>query len=265
MVEQTLHSTVTHGHLGRYLPQEHAVGLDLGQASDWTAMCILTKKVLPAETAMFSPVGESPSNRLVKGRVVLDLSYAKRTKDKNYTEIARDVVDRLVALAPGGEFGERGVIACAIDGTGVGRGVCDMFSTEIKRRDRRGEYTPEIDLRFVAFRSSQETLKRPDRTSGYWRVPLNDLVFPAVVSFQDRRIRIPKDVVDREQLIHELKHFRRKVNLASGSEGFEAWREKDHDDLVFALALAHFCWKVRRRPGAGRVRAFGADGREVRL
>jgi hypothetical protein len=247
MVEHAnANTTVAYRPLPRLLPQEHAIGVDVGQASDFSAMCVLSRRIVGPETAMFAPVGAHPGNRLVNGSVVYDLTYAKRTKDKNYTEIARDIVDRLIALAPQGGFGERGVIACAIDGTGVGRGICDMFTDEIKRRAGRGEYTPEVDMRFVAFRSSQETLKRPDRTSGYWRAPLNDLVFPMVSAFQDRMIRIPKNVDDRDQLVHELTHFRRKVNLASGSEGYEAWRERDHDDMVFALALAFFCWRVRR-------------------
>jgi hypothetical protein len=247
------HATVTVGNTPKFLPQEHAVGLDLGQSGDFTALVVLTRRIVPPESALFAPVGESPGNRLVNGTVVYDVSYAKRTKDRSYSEIAREVVDRLVELAPRGGFGERGVIGLAVDGTGVGRAVCDMFGAEIKLRDARREYTPEIDLRYVSFRSSQESLKKPDRTSGYWRVPLTEAIFPTVCAFQDRRIRIAKNIKDRDQLVHELTHFRRKVNLASGSESFEAWRERDHDDVVFALALAHFCWRVKRK-GSTKLR-----------
>jgi hypothetical protein len=47
-----------------------------------------------------------------------------------------------------------------------------------------------------------------------------------------------------EVLGRELQQFRVKVNLATGNESFEAWRERDHDDLVLATALA--CWYASR-------------------
>jgi hypothetical protein len=38
-------------------------------------------------------------------------------------------------------------------------------------------------------------------------------------------------------LAEELAAFRVKITLA-GNETFEAWRERDHDDLVLAVAMA---------------------------
>ncbi|MDP9474511.1 MAG: hypothetical protein M3R38_02225 [Actinomycetota bacterium] len=38
-------------------------------------------------------------------------------------------------------------------------------------------------------------------------------------------------------LVDELVNFRVK-QAAAGRESYEAWRENDHDDLVFALCLA---------------------------
>ena len=46
-----------------------------------------------------------------------------------------------------------------------------------------------------------------------------------------------------ETLARELELFRVKVT-ASRSEVYESWRERDHDDLVLALALA--CWAGTR-------------------
>ena len=39
-------------------------------------------------------------------------------------------------------------------------------------------------------------------------------------------------------LVRELSTFRAKVNIATWNESFEAWRARDHDDLVLAVALA---------------------------
>jgi hypothetical protein len=46
-------------------------------------------------------------------------------------------------------------------------------------------------------------------------------------------------------LVKELKAFKVTVTTA-GHETFEAWRERDHDDLVLAVALA--VWLSDRSP-----------------
>jgi hypothetical protein len=45
----------------KYSPKRYSIGVDLGQASDFTAIAVLEKTIAPPETAMFSPVGSSPS------------------------------------------------------------------------------------------------------------------------------------------------------------------------------------------------------------
>jgi hypothetical protein len=42
----------------------------------------------------------------------------------------------------------------------------------------------------------------------------------------------------------ELLNFRVTINLATGYDRYEAWREGDHDDLVLAAALA--VWSARK-------------------
>ena len=44
---------------------------------------------------------------------------------------------------------------------------------------------------------------------------------------------------ESETLVRELTNMRIKVSL-SGQDTYAAWREGEHDDLVFAAALA--CW-----------------------
>ena len=107
----------------KYSPRRYSVGVDLGQASDFTAIAVLEKTIAPPETAMFSPVGESPSNRLVEGRAVYDLVYLKRPKlGTPYDTIAKRVADLICELEPQGAFGELGQVTLSVDGTGVGRG-----------------------------------------------------------------------------------------------------------------------------------------------
>ena len=57
----------------KYTPKRYSVGVDLGQANDFTAVAVLERKIVPPQSAMFSPVGEHPGNRLVEGDIVFDL------------------------------------------------------------------------------------------------------------------------------------------------------------------------------------------------
>jgi len=59
-----------------------------------------------------------------------------------------------------------------------------------------------------------------------------------------RRLTVAKAVALADVLKHELERFTVKINIATGHESFEAWREKEHDDIVLAVALA--CWFAER-------------------
>jgi Terminase RNaseH-like domain len=237
----------------KYSPRRYSVGVDLGQASDFTAIAVLEKTIAPPETAMFSPVGESPSNRLVEGSLAYDLVYLKRPKlGTPYDVIARRVADLICELEPQGAFEELGQVTLSVDGTGVGRGVVDMLDTEFKRRGATSKSVPKVDFRRVSVTGSNTSLKRPERTNGYWSVPKKDLVFPAVAAFQQGKIRIGK-VKDKEALVNELKNYKRTTNIATGNMAFEPWRESDHDDLLFALCLALWGWQTRKGQTTLRV------------
>jgi Terminase RNaseH-like domain len=232
--------------LPKYSPRRYCVGVDLGQAADFTAIAVLEKVVVPPETAMFSPVGEHPGNRLVEGDIRYDLVYLKRPKlGTPYDVIARRVADLICELEPEGSFSELGQVTLSADGTGVGRGVVDMLDTEFKRRGTTTKGMPKVDFRRVSVTGSQTTLKRPTRANGYWSVPKKDLVFPAVAAFQQEKIRIGK-VKDRDALVNELKNYKRTTNIATGGMQFEPWRESQHDDLLFAVCLALWGWQTRR-------------------
>ena len=238
----------------KYSPRRYCVGVDLGQANDPTAIAVLEKTIAPPETAIFSPVGESPSNRLVEGSIVYDLVYLKRPKlGTPYDTIAKRVADLVCDLEPQGAFGELGQVTLSVDGTGVGRAVVDLLDAEFKRRARSSSAIPRVDFRRVSVTGSQTTLKRPTRTDGYWSVPKKDLIFPAVAAFQQGMIRIGK-VADRHALVNELKNYRRTTNIATGNMAFEPWRESDHDDLLFAVCLALWGWQQRR--GQTRLRVI---------
>jgi len=69
-------------------------------------------------------------------------------------------------------------------------------------------------------------------------VPKRDLVTSLQVIFQEERIKIAATLQLGPVLTEELLNFRVKINPTTGNDSFEAWRERDHDDLVLAVSLA---------------------------
>jgi hypothetical protein len=195
-------------------------GLDLGQAGDPTALVVLEQSVQ-----------RSPET----GKAVA--SYAARHLQRwplgtSYPNVVADVMAFMAdpPLAPSAPI--------AVDGTGVGRPVVDLFRPLGKR------------LIPVTIHGGQQTTRDPD--TGYWQVPKRELVGVVQVLLQSRRLRIAPGLADAEVLAQELRAFRARIS-ASGHDSYAAgttpddWRTGGaHDDLVLALALA--CWYAERAP-----------------
>lgn len=122
----------------------------------------------------------------------------------------------------------------AIDATGVGRAVFDLF--------REAKYRPRAITITGGDKVSQ------DRNS--FRVPKRDLVGVLQRAFQTGRLKIYRELPMASVFIEELMNFRVKIS-GSGHDSYEAWREGVHDDLVLAAAIA--LWSAeydRTRPRA---------------
>ena len=78
------------------------------------------------------------------------------------------------------------------------------------------------------------------------------------VLLQSGRLRIARELEHAETLQKELAAFRVKVT-AAGNETFEARRERDHDDLVLAVALAAWLGE-RQGPTVGPEGVFPMGG-----
>jgi hypothetical protein len=70
-----------------------------------------------------------------------------------------------------------------------------------------------------------------------WLLPKKKLVGELQVLLQSRRLRVVRLLPDAAALVGELEALRVKVTV-SAHETFEAWRERDHDDFVLAVAMA---------------------------
>jgi hypothetical protein len=110
----------------------------------------------------------------------------------------------------------------AKDQTGVGRPVVDLL-----RQARVGAW-----LRPNTITAGH---KATPADGGGWWVPKKELVGVLQVLLQARRIKVPLSLPEAQTPVQEMLNFRVKVT-ASAHETFEAWRERDHDDLVLAVA-----------------------------
>ncbi len=151
--------------------------------------------------------------------------YLKRwTLGTGYTAIVSDLAG-LVAKEP-----LKGS-ALVVDETGVGKAVVDLL---------RAANLP-VHLHPVLITAGHEVSLAE---SGSLHVPKKELVSTLQVLLQAHRLKVAA-LPERETLVKELLSFKVKISTA-GNEIFESWRERDHDDLVLATALA--AWYAEKHP-----------------
>ena len=141
-----------------------------------------------------------------------------------YPEVEERVAEKVAA---GGET------ELLVDATGVGRAVVDHMR----------KAGPGCPMRAVMVTGG--AAERSD--GGYDYVPKRDLILGLQTLLEYEELLVARPMRNVEELRRELGSMRVKMS-AAGNEQFGAWREGEHDDLVFAVALA--CWGAKRRyPG----------------
>ncbi len=190
--------------------ESYYCGLDLGQAQDFTALAAL------ARTETTQPAGLPRAGQQVARYALRGLK--RWPLGTLYTQIVADVKE-IVGKAP--------LTHCTlgIDKTGVGAAVVDMFAVANLR----------ASLRPVLITAGHQATQGEDGTH---HVPKRELVACLQVLLQERRLEIDTTLPEAKVLQRELAAFKVKVTAAR-NETFEAdWRERAHDDLVLAVAIA---------------------------
>ena len=184
----------------------YTVGLDLGQANDYTALVVIERI-------------DSMVDYVSTGKRY-NIKHLQRIKlGTPYDEIVA-IVGRMMKALPHvhGQPKPRLIV----DGTGVGRPIVDLLK--------------KAGLAPVA---CSITGGREETSGGAFNfnIPKRNLVSALQVVFQSGRLKIARNLPDAENLINELLNFRVTIS-ASGHDSYDAWRERIHDDLVLAAALA---------------------------
>jgi hypothetical protein len=194
-------------------------GLDLGQAQDYSALACV-EQVQADEGKEFN----------VRHLHRWPLGTPYTTPEGEPNGVAEDLYELI-------EKANRPVIL-VLDATGCGRPVVDIFR-------KYGLGAKQI-VPVTITAGSQAT-----HAGGWWNVPKRDLAGAVAVGLEQRTLRIAPGLKLAPVLAQELSTFKVKVT-AAGNETFEAWRERDHDDLVLAVALAGL-GRLPGRQAAGNV------------
>jgi hypothetical protein len=198
---------------------KRALGLDLGQAQDFTALALVEARLAPGAAAA-GPAARPP----LDFRVPTLWRWPLGTP---YPAIVAGLLEFCRLPALGG--------ACLIiDGTGVGAAVVDLVSDAFRAAAARGGVHAH-GFASVLLTAGHEVVHAGNAR---WNVPKKELVSALLVAFQSRRLHIAQERRETAVLVKELQNFRTRITLA-GNETFAAdWREGQHDDLVLAVALA---------------------------
>jgi hypothetical protein len=199
------------------------IGLDLGQATDPSALAVLEQT---------RPAREDEDAYAVREAIYAVRELRRWPLGTAYPAIVAEV-GRLVSTPP--------LPNCqlVIDGTGCGRAVVDLFRLSAIRPSVR----PVLITAGHAVSSDEH---------GYTHVAKVQLVSTMMALMGTRRLKFAKQLPLAKTVEKELQTFKAKITN-KGNETFEAdWREGAHDDLVLAVALAAWiaeqwfdCWVER--------------------
>jgi hypothetical protein len=231
-------------HTQEALKPFYVIGLDLGQARDFTAVTVLEVQAVwtgevKEEVEHGSSIYDGITGRTIGGsslertpvtvnhyqarhleRMPLQTSYP--------AQVAR--VKEIYSSLSEGDSRPRLVV----DQTGVGRPVVDML---------RAAKLPVLPVTITGG-------DRVNREGGNYRVPKRDLVSTVQVLLQAERLKIARALPEAQTLINELLAFKVTIT-ASGRDKYGndvgEWRENSHDDLVLAVAVGTW-WGERRCP-----------------
>jgi hypothetical protein len=199
----------------RKLAPQIVLGLDLGKLHDPSALAVLEWDREPR--VAFAPPPPPPRYRIP--------TLHRWPLGTAYTSIVADLTRWYRTQLPAGT-----TPVLVVDATGVGEAVVEMVRTALAKAGARGGL---VGVTITAGSAVTQT------GTGRFRVAKKQLVSVVQVLLGTRRLQLAPDLPETPTLLRELGTFTVKIT-ESANESFESWRERDHDDLVLAVALA--CW-----------------------
>jgi hypothetical protein len=216
----------------------YAIGLDLGRQSDPSALALLK---WPRYQLPRLGRGEAPPNIQPSYEVPTLHRWPLQTP---YVTIAREVASFMRKPPLAGEY-----CLLVVDATGVGSPVCEMLGQEIANSGA-GINAGMVRVTITAGSAITQV------GEGAFNVAKKQLVSTLQVLLGSQRLKVAADHPEAKTLMRELGTFTVKVTSAA-NETFESWRERDHDDLVLAVALAAWGAEYLPHPDDAPVSVLG--------
>jgi hypothetical protein len=222
------------------------VSVDLGQQADHTAVTIIERvdRLNPDYDGVEARLSKERRKRGVRGfdyteprylTPLFNVAHLERfALGESYTTYVR----RVKRLIDSPKLQDQPV-SLALDATGVGGPVTDMFK----------EALGGMRIYPVKIHGGDHE----HYNDGFYKVPKRELVSRAVKLLQRRELNVAPSLEFAQTLIEELRAFKLKINVATGHDSYEAWRDRDHDDLVLALCIG--LWAAETQ-GSGQVRTI---------
>ncbi len=186
------------------------MGLDIGRAQDYSALCILTRK-------WFTPHADNiDTKRLISRYYIM---YLRRFNLNTPYEIIEQEVARLWKMPE--LMGSRNWALG--DMTGVGAPIMEAI---------RKRHVPMIGIVITG----GETVSQPEPNE--YHVPKLALVTQLVRLAQTGRLKVMKGVKYQQELKEELGAFGYKIDKDTSNVSYESIKNAVHDDLAICVALA---------------------------
>jgi hypothetical protein len=221
------------------------LGLDLGQAADYTALGVLEKFTQPLREVDPATGDQKTETRYEirhLSRYPLGTSYSDVVSNVAQLMKSKELLQWIkVKDRDGHRVPHLIKPALLVDATGIGRPVVDEF--------KKAGLSPIG----VSIHGGEKVSRDYERGVCFWNVPKRDLVGQLQVAFQNRTLKIAHSLPLAGVLAEELRTFTRKINLKTAHESFEHWRDSQHDDLVLAASLAYWHAEGRHKSTGGKI------------
>ena len=197
--------------------EQIVIAADIGKKRDFTAICGMEKWQNKWAWPYEDRKDGEPYYRLkFIERLPLDTDYDVQV------EIIKWVYDTVVE-----EYNFPPEVV--IDATGCGNVVLDIIRKQIPSANG------------IWFHSG----KNVTRDGAVYNVPQSDLAMVLQVAMQSKRLTYAAGIPELPKLKKELLAFTYKTSIKTGHTHFEAWRERDHDDQVYAVCCG--LWWLDKR------------------
>lgn len=184
------------------------VGADLGQANDYSAVCVVKDQALPM----------SDGNGIIVGPRERTVVYADKFRGVSYV----DVVDHLIKLRNAPPFGGKSELV--IDGTSIGRVVSDML------------WEQGVDHKAVQMTGGQDW----SRKGRYVNASKTLMVENLAVLFASGELKFAYDLFLRGEIEEDLASFATQTTVAGNQIITQSRNASGHGDLGIALIVAGF-------------------------